>query len=319
MIVQKIEETFQQVKKVVGWSVDKRVVLSLAGYYVTLGKGLEEKRYKEIEANIKKKVNIFSPLRSHLNPLFIATLDVSGLEPSEAVNLLVEKVDAMKKASFKVNSYTYLAALLMSDDRENWSYEMERAKNLMDDMKKHHRFLTNSDDYPYAMFLGKLEGDTSVRAETMNRYYKELRDYKFYLGNDLQWMSQILTYTSPHFEEDLVQRAVIIRDGLKSVKIKTSTQQYPLIGFMTALKMNEEQLNAIVKTYETLASMKLFSWYKDSALPIALGWELRTSKETFTTAAITMATSLEMLLQAQQAMMISTIAATSAASSSNNS
>lgn len=319
MIVQKIEETFQQVKKVVGWSVDKRVVLSLAGYYVTLGKELEEKRYKEIEANIKKRANIFSPLRSHLNPLFIATLDVSGLEPSEAVDLLIEKVDAMKKASFKVNSYTYLAALLMSDDRENWPYEMERAKKLMDDMRKHHRFLTNSDDYPYAMFLGKLEGDPSVRAETMNRYYKELRDNKFYLGNDLQWMSQILTYTSPQFEEDLVQRAVIIRDGLKSVKIKTSTPQYPLIGFMTALKMNEEQLNAIVKTYETLANMKLFSWYKDSALPIALGWELRTSKDTYTTAAITMATSLEMLLQAQQAMMISTIAATSAASNSNNS
>ncbi|MFB5088942.1 DUF4003 family protein [Psychrobacillus sp. PGGUH221] len=317
-INQKIEETFNTLKKLLSWGVDKRVTLSLAGYYVTLDKELNESRFKEIEIVIKKKAGIFSPLRSHLNPLFIATLDVAGQEPQQAVDLLLEKIEALKNSSFKVNSYTYLAALLMSDDKVNWTEEMERSKQLMADMKKHHRFLTSTDDYPYAMFLGKLNGDTAVRAETMNRYYQELRNYKFYSGNELQWMSQVLTYTNAEYEEDLVKRAVIIRDGLKSVKIKTSAPQYPMIGFMAALKMNEEQLQAIVTTYESLASMKLFSWYKDSALSIALGWEMRASKDTYTTAAISMATSLEMLLQAQQAMMISTIAASSAAASSSN-
>jgi hypothetical protein len=153
----------------------------------------------------------------------------------------------------------------------------------------------------------------------MNRYYQELRNHKFYSGNELQWMSQVLTFTSQNYEEDLLSRVLIIREGLKSVKIKTSVAQYPMIGFMAVLKMNEEQLNAIVATYQSLVSMKLFSWYKDSALPIALGWEMRSSKDTYTTAAISMATSLEMILQAQQAMMISTIAATSIATSSSNS
>ncbi|MFF2754612.1 DUF4003 family protein [Psychrobacillus sp. NPDC058041] len=318
-INQKIEETFKALKKVVGWGVDKRVTLSLAGYYVTLGKEFNENRFKEIEAYIKKKANIFSPLRSHLQPLFVATIDVGGLEPIQAVDLLLEKVEVLKKSSFKVNSYTYLAALLMSDDKDVWSNEVNQAKQLMEDMKKHHRFLTSTDDYPYAMFLGKLDGDTSVRAESMNRYYQELRNHKFYSGNELQWMSQVLTYTSQNYEEDLLSRALIIRDGLKSVKIKTSVAQYPMIGFMAALKMNEEQLNAIVVTYQSLVSMKLFSWYKDSALPIALGWEMRSAKDAYTTAAISMATSLEMILQAQQAIMISTIATTSVVTSSSNS
>ncbi|TQR18991.1 DUF4003 family protein [Psychrobacillus vulpis] len=317
-INQKIENTFKELKKVVGWSVDKRVTLSLAGFYVTLGKEFDEGRFREIEGYIKKKAGIFSPLRSHLHPLFVATLDTSGLEPIQAVDILLEKVEALKKASFKVNSYTYLAALLMSNEKETWPNEMERARQLMADMKKHHRFLTSADDYPYAMFLGKLEGDTAVRAETMNRYYQDLKQHKFYVGNELQWMSQVLTYTNPNYEEDLVSRAVVIRDGLKSVKIKTSMPQYPMIGFMAVLKMNEDQLNAIVTTYESLANMKLFAWYKESALPIALGWEMRASKEAYATAAISMATSLEMLLQAQQAMMISTMAATSVAVSSNS-
>lgn len=317
-INEKMEQTFNVLKKYLGWTVDKRVTLALAGYYITLEKEFNEKRFHEIATHIKKRAGILSPLRSHLNPLFVATLDVSDLEPQLAVDLLIEKAEALKTASFKMNSYTYLAALMMSEDKDKWPYEMERAKQLMADMKKHHRFLTSTDDYPYAMFLGKLDGDTAVRAETMNRYYVELKKHKFYGGNELQWMSQVLTYTNPEYEKDLVPRAVIVRDGLKTVKIKTSAPQYPIIGFMAALKLNEEQLNEVVTTYESIANMKLFSWYKDSALPIAFGLSLRSSKDTYATAAISMATSLELILQAQQAMMISTIAATSVAASSSS-
>lgn len=315
---EKIERTYNALKKVLGWTVDKRVALSLAGYYVTLEREFNEKRYNEISTHIKKSTGMFSPLRSHLHPLFVSTLDVSDLGEKEAVELLIEKAEALKAASFKMNSYTYLAALMMSDDKEKWPGEMKRAEQLMADMKKHHRFLTSTDDYPYAMFLGKLDGDTALRAETMNKYYKELKNHKFYAGNELQWMSQVLTYTSPNYEESLIQRAVIIRDGLKTVKIKTSAPQYPIIGFMAALKLEEGQLNEIVTTYESIASMKLFSWYKESALPIAFGLSLRSSKDIYATAAISMATSLELILQAQQAMMISTIAATSVAASSSS-
>ncbi|WP_277583988.1 DUF4003 family protein [Psychrobacillus antarcticus] len=319
VVEQKLEQTFNALKKTVGWTVDKRITLSLAGYYVTLEKEFDETRYQEIATHLKKRAGIFSALRSHLHPLFVATLDVSGVDSEQAVNLLMEKADALKQFGFKMNSYTYLAALMMSDQKDQWPFEMKMAHKLMDDMKGHHRFLTSTDDYPYAMFLGKMEGDTAVRAETMNRYYKELKQHKFYTGNELQWMSQVLTYSNPVYEENMVSRAVIIRNGLKSVKIKTSQAQYPIIGFMAALKLEEEQLNEVVASYESIANMKLFSWYKDSALPIAFGLSLRSSKEAYATAAISMATSLELILQAQQAIMISTIAATSVASANSGS
>ena len=318
MVNQRIEETYNALKKSVGWGVDKRLTLSLAGYYVTLEQDFNETRYQEISTIIKKSVGIFSPLRSHLHPLFTATLDASGLEPKLAVEQLILKIEALKASSFKMNNYAYLAALMMSPAKEEWSYEMDRAKQLMADMKKHHRFLTSTDDYPYAMFLGKMEGDTAVRAETMNRYYEELRKHKFYAGNELQWMSQVLTYSNVTYEESMVKRAVIIRDGLKSVKIKTAATQYPLIGFMAALDLNEDQLNEIVDSYKSIANMKLFSWYKESALPIAFGLALKSSKDIYETAAISMATSIELVLQAQQAIMISTMAATSVAATSSS-
>ena len=315
---QRLEQTYNAMKKTLGWTVDKRVALALTGYYVTLEKEFDEKRYQEVLSHLKKRAGVFSPLRSHLSPLFVATLDVSGEEPEEAVSLLIKKADALKQFGFKMNSYTYLAALMMSDQPDQWAFEMKMAHKLMEDMKVHHRFLTSTDDYPYAMFLGKMGDDTALRAETMNRYYKELKQHKFYSGNELQWMSQVLTYSSPVYEDNMVSRAVIIRDGLKSVKIKTSQAQYPIIGFMSALKLDEDQLNEIVTTYESIAKMKLFSWYKDSVLPIAFGLSLRSTKEDYAAAAISMASSIELILQAQQAIMISTIAATSAAAASNS-
>lgn len=318
-VEQRLEQTFNSLKKTLGWTVDKRITLSLAGYYVTLEKEFDESRYKEVSSHLKKRAGIFSALRSHLHPLFVATLDVSGADPEQAVNLYMEKADALKQFGIKMNSYTYLAAIMMSDQKEQWPFELKMAQKLMDDMKTYHRFLTSTDDYPYAMFLGKMEGDTAVRAETMNRYYKELKQHKFYTGNELQWMSQVLTYSNPEYEGNMVNRAVIIRNGLKSVKIKTSAAQYPIIGFMAALKLDEEQLNEVVTTYESIASTKLFSWYKDSALPIAFGLSLRSSKEAYASAAISMATSLELILQAQQAIMISTMAATSAAAADSGS
>lgn len=106
-------------KKTLGWAVDKRITLSLAGYYVTLEKDFDENRYREVASHLKKRAGIFSALRSHLNPLFVATLDVSGAEPEQAVNLLMEKADALKQFGFKVNSYTYLAALMMSEQKIN--------------------------------------------------------------------------------------------------------------------------------------------------------------------------------------------------------
>lgn len=314
--IQQVENNYAKLKEVLGWSVDKRVTLALAGYYTSLEKDVDPVRFKAITETMKKRVSLFSPLRSQLQPLFTSVLDIGGQEPEKAIDQLLEKVEELKKNSFKMNDYTYLAALLMSDEPEKWAFEISRATELMSAMKVHHRFLTNSDDYPYAIFLGKLEGDIITRAETMNRYYEELKNHKFYPGNELQSLSQVLTYTNPEYDKETVPRVVVIRDGFKSVKIKLSLPQYPLIGFMAALKLNENQLMDIVETYRTLTNLKLFTWYKESALPIALGMTLNSG--IYENTAITMATSLEILLQAQQAMMISSIAAISLASSANS-
>src|SRR6185312_5550931 len=101
-----------------------------------------------------------------------------------------------------------LAALLMTKDPELYENEARQAKALYDEMKKHHFFLTSDDDYAYAVLLGKRGFNPVPHAKSMRMYYDALREEAFRSGNELQWLSQVMTYMDPEFDSTLVTRAV---------------------------------------------------------------------------------------------------------------
>lgn len=69
-IEQRLEQTFNALKKTLGWTVDKRITLSLAGYYVTLEKEFDETKYKEVASHLKKEQASFRPY-AHTYILFL--------------------------------------------------------------------------------------------------------------------------------------------------------------------------------------------------------------------------------------------------------
>ncbi|WP_075619548.1 DUF4003 family protein [Paenisporosarcina indica] len=308
-----LQTTFEQVKSAVGWSVDKKISLSIASYYVTTGKSVNGKLLLETSDAIKKKAGWFSPLRSHIHYMMAAFLQSNHKDASVAVEELLSKQESLKSVGFKSNSYSYLSAILLSSHPNQQVEEAKRAKSLYDAMKSHHPFLTQADDYPYAVMLGKLEGDPQERATTMNRYYAELRPQGFYMGNELQWMSQILTYTSPKYDASMVSKAVHIRDQLKNSGVKVKMTHYVMIGFLAVLSNKDSDIQHVIDTYRELQGMKLFGWYKDMILPLAVQLETKHLIEQNETSAVSLATTIEMLMQAQQAAMISTMVATNAA------
>lgn len=306
-----LQTTFEQLKNAVGWTVDKRITLSITSYYVTSGKKFNGQRFLAISDAIKQKSGWTSPLRSHIHYMMAAFLENEHEEPSMAVDELLAKQAILKSAGFKTNAYSYLAALLMTKKETEQSLEASHAKQLYNEMKVHHPFLTQHDDVPYAVMLGKLQGNHKERAATMNRYYTELRSQGFHMGNELQWMSQILTYKSEAYHSHIVDDAVQIRDHLKKAGIKVRTSHYVMVGFLTTLEIKSEALQHVIETYRELENIKLFKWYKDMILPIAVQLETKHIIEGATS--VSVATSMEMMMQAQQAAMISTMAATSAA------
>jgi hypothetical protein len=317
-VKQDLQTTFEQVKNATGWTVDKRILLSISSYYVTTGKTFNGKEFLATSDAIKQKSGWFSPLRSHIHYMMAAFLQNDHKDSSIAVDNLLAKQDILKAAGFKSNVYSYLAAVLMTDDSIKQSKEATQAKHLYDEMKSHHPFLTQPDDVPYAVMLGKLPGEPKERAATMNRYYTELRSQGFYMGNELQWMSQILTFKSPTYHANMVSQAVQIRDQLKSAKIKIKSMHYVKVGFLAALEIKEEALEHVIGTYRELETMKLFSWYKEMILSLAVQLETKHIIDNDSITSVSFATTIEMMMQAQQAAMVASMAATSAAVASSN-
>jgi hypothetical protein len=317
-VKQDLQTTFEQVKSAVGWSVDKRISLLIASYYVTTGKTFDGKRLLAMSDAIKKKAGWFSPLRSHIHFMMAAFLESNDEDPAISIDELLSKQEILKEAGFKTNAYSYLSALLLAKDPGKQVIEATGAKNLYDEMKSHHPFLTQANDYPYALMLGKLDGDQKERAATMNRYYTELRSEGFYMGNDLQWMSQVLTHVSPTYDANRVSKAIHVRDQLKSADVKVKMTHYVMVGFLAMLDIKDSEIQHVIDTYRKLASMKLFTWYKDMILPIAVQLETKHLIDNHDTASVSLATTIEMIMQAQQAAMISTMAATNAAVAASN-
>ncbi|UZM99499.1 DUF4003 domain-containing protein [Lysinibacillus sp. MHQ-1] len=131
-------------------------------------------------------------------------------------------MNALKEAKFRSGNFSYIAAQFLTENEKDKIVHAHAARALFEAIRKHHPFLTSYEDIPYAVLLSNPSDDVEIRAETMNRYYKELRTYNFHAGNELQWLSQVLTFLSPQFDRQLVPNVVTIRDALKKTRCQST-------------------------------------------------------------------------------------------------
>ena len=92
----------------------------------------------------------------------------------------------------------------------------------------------------------------------------ELRQFNFWVGNELQWLSQILTFHSAEYVEQLVPYIVELRKQLNEQGIKIKQTHYAVAG------VQSEQIQKISKLYKELSQFKKLRWYKDIILSIAV-------------------------------------------------
>ncbi|MBK3496641.1 DUF4003 family protein [Viridibacillus sp. YIM B01967] len=319
-VKQDLQDTYESLKNTVSWSVDKRFLLSISSYYITTGRTFNAKRYLEISDEIKKQTKLLSPLRSYIHHSMVAFLDSADESPSVAVETLLEREGILKQAGFKRSMYSYLSALFIGSNELSEADQAIKGKELYDEIRKHHPFLTSHEDIPFAVLLSQQEGNLQERATTMNDYYKDLKSNRFYSGDELQWTSQIMTITSATYNRKNTENVLHVRDFLKKSGIKVKRSHYMVLGLLGAIGAKDELLQQIVEVYFELEQMKLFKWgYKEMILPIAIQLETKHLIETQTSTTMTVMNSLDAILQAQQAAMISTAVIVSSSTAANSS
>lgn len=308
--------TYDRVKSLAGWTVDKAVVLTITSYYVTSEREFDAVSLNQAMDALKSRTGWLSPLRGNLLPMMAAFLNQPGAKIDEEVDRLFAKQQVLKGIGFRNTIHSYLAALLVTNDPDLYENEARQAKRLYDAMKKQHFFLTSDDDYAYAVLLGKRGADPIEHAKSMRTYYDALRAEGFRSGNELQWLSQVMTYIQLEFDADLVSRAMEVLTHFKR-ETKVRPVHYPMIGFLTVFGVADVELKRIVELTHALEQSKPFKWNREMALSIGIGYIMHELTENMEKATISLATSVELILQAQQAVMAATIAAM-AASSANS-
>lgn len=316
MIENQFTNMVEAVSKAVGRTVDRKIVLAIASKYVASGKPFDSVKYKEVLQEMKKQTSWTSPLRTTVGYSIAANL-LEQEDPQQAVKNLLNNVNIMKEAKFRSGNFSFIGAQFLTEEESEKRAHAQAARALFDAIRKHHKFLTSYDDIPYAVLLSSPSDDAELRAETMNRYYKELRTYNFNAGNELQWLSQLLTFLSAQYDNNLVPNVVTIRDTLKNQDVKVKTMHYPLLGFLAILEVNQVQLQQIVDVYNELKDMKLLKWHREFVLFMAIQIAIYDMAQVQQSLSMTIMSSIELLIQAQQAAMFAAMGAAAVASSSS--
>lgn len=318
MIENEFANTVEEVSKAAGWTVDRKIVLAIASTFVASGKPFDATKYKNVLQEMKKQSSWLSPLRTTVGYSIAANL-MEQDDAEKAVKNLLTNVSILKEAKFRSGNFSYIGAQFLTEDEQDKKTHAQVARALFHAIRKHHPFLTSYEDIPYAILLSSPSDDVEVRADTMNRYYKELRTYNFNAGNELQWLSQVLTFLSPKFDGQLVPDVVTLRDGLKKQNVKVKAMHYPLLGFLAILNLDKAQLQGLIDLYHELKDMKLLKWHREFVLFMAVQFAIYDMAKVQKSLSMTIMSSIELLIQAQQAAMIAAVSAAAIASSSSSS
>lgn len=291
--------------------------MTFTSFYAMNGKPFNMEHYWNLAEDIKNQAGLFSSIRWESRYITAAMLDVGFDRPEEQIPSLFNAYEELTDAKFQRGIFTYIAASVMiknsGSGRSDYRPVILRAKNIYDSMKKKHRFLTTAEDYPLAMLLAT-KGSNSI-IEHSEQYYEGLNRNGLRKGNHLQMLSHILTFDQENKPEDLVRRTIDVFDSFKEVGLKQKTIYYPVMGMLAMIPPNELDMMEMAKAYEQLNQTKDFKWEKDLNATLASCFYVKEKLENSNFIETSLYTTIETILQAQQAAVSAAIVAFSA---SNN-
>lgn len=187
---------------------------------------------------------------------------------NKEIQCLVMNDELLQKVKFKKSPHRILGALFLQ--KSNFQHA-QRAKNLFDEMNRNQRILTSKEDIPYVVFLtADPFVKPKVQADTILKYYNNLRNNQFAMGNHLQALAQIMTVYSTEYNEILLQYVVKLRKELIERGIKVKKLHYPYLGVLALAATNELNINEITLLHNQLIEQKIFKNAKDYALIVAI-------------------------------------------------
>ncbi len=296
---------------------DDRVLMMAASVYVVKGKAFEAERYHQLCEYIKNESGVFSYLRQPIRFTVAAWLDTRFDNPEETFHQYNDLYNRMIEKGFKRNNFTYIAALALlqqNRDEKDRDAAIQRSMTIYERMKGEHPFITSKDDYPLAVILSQQEGEVDELIERMETFYRQLSKNGFWNGNNLQFLSQMLSLDTEHDSSLLIERTQGVFDDLKRASMKPKTMHYPDVGILALVEGSRKSVDDVRAIRDYLNKQKKYRWHRDLNYKLAVQLVVSEALSEHAVAEAGLFTSMEVIMQAQQtAIMAGSIGAVAAA------
>ncbi|UFU00644.1 DUF4003 domain-containing protein [Radiobacillus kanasensis] len=297
---------------------DPRNLMMVAGTYVVHNKPFDWNKFHALSEHMKNESSFFSPLKSNYRYTLAAGLDTLSNQPEYSFSRMVHVYEDLVASGFGKTVFTYIAAMVLLEEDQQQQKLAQKARDIYKAMKKEHSFLTTHSDYPLAALLAKEKDSVETLTETMEYYYKELKQRGFRIGNDLQFLSHILSIDKQLNRTRVLERCETVYHALEEFDFKQKTMYYPTVGLLALLENGEQLFPTIKALYEQLNGEKSLKWNKDLNFMMAVSFTVSEESENTETLITGLSTTIETIIQAQQAAMTAAMIGAAAASNSGN-
>lgn len=297
---------------------------------VKYGKAFDGDKVKELMQFIRKNTGVFSPFR--VNVFVLASLLYLGSKrPEDRFIRIRDHLKLLKEKGFKKSRYlpmmSYTLDSIMFDDKvqdmaiQTESYRngvVEKAKLAYDEMKRNHPWITGGEDYPLALLIA--HGDKS--SERIESIYSRLNGHGFKKGNELQNLANILA-VSDEDERTLIDKAVQMERRCREREFKIKPIMYAGLGIMALVDDETDPMDKVIGLSNELRKMKKFKWLDRNLLfmfaVLLVSEEVKKELSGKTIMESTLSITIEQLVLAQTAVMVSVITASTSASTAASS
>jgi len=254
-------DLFQQVSAEYKWEG------SLTNHFTALthtlnNRNFDKEKIEDMRVHIKKTTGVFSNYRGTSKIILSALLACQYDNPKYEFDKMLNYDKRMRESGFKNNMYLPIAnyALLATCSEDMIEIRINKAKEIYNEMKNNHPWLTGGDDYPLSILLANSEASVSNIIENIEDCYKLLNENGFGKNNGLQFLSHILGFRN---EDNKVKvlRCSVIFDKLKENKMKVYSTGYAVIGFLAILgEKGYEAADQVIEVVKVLRSTKKYKW-----------------------------------------------------------
>jgi hypothetical protein len=118
---------------------------------------------------------------------------------------------------------------------------VRRFREIYDEMKQHHRWLTGPDDFPACAILTGQEGSPTEIGHKTEQIFSELRSFKFPNGNPLQTAANLL-FLADGTPPQLAGRMADLRSEFRNRKVRISQMNFDELAILSFLDRPVQRL-----------------------------------------------------------------------------